>query len=246
MTLRLGPLEDMNDPAEADYMGFSGRGGDPDVDFLHLLAEAREVFHAGHKLACFTQDVPGTEEAHNWPLAHGQAIAFRGYARDRMWAQYAENHSGICLFFDRSRLEEAFQRQLSGVGALHTGGVVYSDDLDFASRELDLAELSRMGRQAYLEAHRDKYVRELYFRKRTDWSTEYEYRLLLLARQPSDVYQYISIKGALTAVCLGHRFPKAYHPCIMALCERENIPAHQIVYLRGPIIVPFAPTAARV
>ena len=33
----------------------------------------------------------------------------KGWARSRMWAQYADNHKGVCLIFDKLCLEKEFK-----------------------------------------------------------------------------------------------------------------------------------------
>ena len=51
----------------------------------------------------------------------------RGYARPRMWAQYAENHHGVCIVLDRAGLDQAIRQRYPEQGAswMRSGKVQY-------------------------------------------------------------------------------------------------------------------------
>src|SRR6267378_2511083 len=246
MSLRLGALPDTNDPAEGERWGFVLVGDVLEGNPMTVFETVGQAIRDGHKLVCFSRDVPGTERAGEQAISTTDAIALRGYARDRMWAQYADNHRGVCLFFDRTVLEENFKRALGSKGVLRSGEVEYANGSQrlFEARQINLQEMKRDGASEYLRRHREKHSNALYFLKRTDWGSEWEYRLLILANDPAVEYEYVPIHGALAAICVGDRFSEAYRPCIKAVCDREQIPAHRIVYKSHPIIVPYySPTA---
>jgi hypothetical protein len=240
MTLRLSTLPDTNDPTEGHEWGFVLVGNDPAGSALDTFKSVAEAMRVGHKLVCFSRDVPGMEQAEDY-FTPSDAIATRGYARDRMWAQYADGHRGVCLFFDREILEENFKTALSSKGFLRAAPVTYtnwSEEL-YKAREIVLKDMEHIGSKEYLRQHREKYADELYFLKRTDWASEWEYRLLLLANDPSVPHEFIPIRRALAGICVGHRFSAGYRPSIAAVCDRENIPAYRLVYLQQPVIGPY-------
>ena len=78
-----------------------------------------------------------------------ETIQTKGWARDRMWAQYADNHKGICLHLDREVLIRNFREALEADGHCLTGNVVYSDMDDLPHLDADAMQLDR-----------DKYVRD--------------------------------------------------------------------------------------
>lgn len=56
-----------------------------------------------------------------------RADYYYGYYRPRMWAQYAEQHQGVCLVFDKEKLLKCFEKSLSAKGDLYYGEVDYFD-----------------------------------------------------------------------------------------------------------------------
>jgi hypothetical protein len=227
MILRLSQLRDTNDPGEeappSVCLGSPPEGLSSDID---RMMERR-------MLACFSRDRPGTDYHGNAPLVgHGDA-------RDRMWAQYADSHRGVCLFFDRSTLESSFREQMASRGIALANDVSYRDK-DFEVVVIPRPEVERIGRTEYLKqcAERDAFV------KRSDWGSEQEYRLLFIpdVSQAPRPCESISIQRALAAICVGHRFPKGLLPCIREVCDREKINAFQLNYLGYPRIQPLYPT----
>jgi len=139
MKLRLSPLRDTNDPNEeaapSDFRGSTPEGLSSDVD---RMMERR-------MLACFSRDRPGTDYHSNAPLVG------HGYARDRMWAQYADSHRGVCLFFDRATLESHFREQMEGRGIAKAGEVSYRDDATVKVVVRARTEFEEIGRTEWLK-----------------------------------------------------------------------------------------------
>ena len=198
MSMRLSQLRDTNDPGEEASpvvcLGSPPEGLSSDID---RMMERRT-------LACFSRDDPGTVYHGNTPLVG------HGYARDRMWAQYAGSHRGVCLFFDRATLESSFGEQMVNRGIVLADNVSYRDEGAAEVVVISRPEFERFGRTEFLK----QWAQGATFVKRSDWRAEQEYRLLFIpdgsqAPRPSEV---ISIRGALAAICVGHRFPKGLLP----------------------------------
>ena len=226
MQIRMGPLSDTNDPAEdglpSPVLGERREDGKERADLFFDL----ETTMAGRKLACFSRDSRAPYSAYD-------PLSARGYGRDRMWAQYADNHKGVCLFFDRERLETNFRSQMDGNGIALAGPVTYERDVPLAPLDFD---------QGNLEQQCVEIVQKRSFTKLQDWTSEQEYRFLLVAAaSTSPLYEYVSICGALVAICLGHRFPRALFPCIRDVCDRERIPALRLNYYGSPQVGRFYP-----
>ncbi len=113
MTIRMGPLINMNDPRETEPWLLGWNFEDQQL-FTELANDAskrdalsrdiNERLKKGCNLLCLTEDRP----------LEGQVDIVQGFAHDRMWAQYADNHTGICIFFDKekltARMKEHFAR----------------------------------------------------------------------------------------------------------------------------------------
>ena len=107
--LRLSPFGLMRDPLEAKDR-YIGMKPSPEFDWRRMLEDANldvnerlnDVVKHEFKLLSLTADRSGSED--------GQFG--RGYARPRMWDQYAEGHRGVCLMFSEQELTETISRQL--------------------------------------------------------------------------------------------------------------------------------------
>jgi hypothetical protein len=107
------------------------------------------------------------------------------WARPRMWEQYGDNHRGACLLFDPTRLERAIHEQwpeerthqLGNVDCTREGSAEVYERVVDAAPILDDEEPARAVAD-YLNANRDAY----FFVKSDDFATEYEYRVVLAAK----------------------------------------------------------------
>jgi hypothetical protein len=235
MTLRLGLIGDTNDPAECPQPSeaFSpARDTFPDIQTAYermraVMDEVRGAIGRA-RVACLSVDATTTPEedaAISDYRRLGAGPSSSGWARDRMWAQYADGHRGLCLLFDREKLVQEFQETFAGRGMCLSREVEYSDEIPRLPR-IDLREATR-DPSAYALAYRSAHVHARYFLKRQDWAGEREFRLVLIDDAASVQPAFVPIRRALVAVMVGHRFPRAYLPCIEHVCEEAGIPSFQ-------------------
>jgi Protein of unknown function (DUF2971) len=216
--LRLGSLATMRDPLEnkerAEHLLAPASWPEEDVEKLRALE--RDAL-ANTKILSLTVDRPpdpGVSAAHAW-----------GYARPRMWEQYAENHAGVCLVFDRSHIHQQALVHLEAINSTAWGEVIYSD-LPLVgypnARTLNATTLTVRGdgdtARGY-RAHLRQNAEELFFRKVEDWASERELRYVLLDDDDSAVAVPYE---RLRAVILGERFPSWQLPGAAALCQVAN------------------------
>ena len=162
------------------------------------------------------------------PCALGFAPPWAGWARDRMWAQYADGHRGVCLAFDRSNLVDAFNTAFPARGDRMARDVTYSDDA--RSLSFDNDRLREVGVQQYAAEYRRQHAEARYLTKRLDWAGEQEFRLVLLDDDPTAPDARVRIHGALAYIMMGDRFPAGYLPCIDAIMRQRGIPAYRLRY----------------
>lgn len=99
------------------------------------------------------------------------------WGRARMWEQYADDHAGVCLVFDRDSLLTSVRRFLKedfwdgpvtytiqGVNGAPATTNVSLADLDLPPEAVD----------DYLREH----YQDFFFLKTEDWATEFEYRIV--------------------------------------------------------------------
>jgi hypothetical protein len=235
--LRLNSLEKLRDPVEnKDWVRARWTSGaQQDVELLDDFA--RRVL-AETKVLSFTLDAP----------VEGSPEHARGYARPRMWEQYAENHAGVCLVFDRKLLAESLTSGFTHLGEQINAEVKYRDVPlcgHEGARSLVAAALTQAG-GGHLEEGLRKHLRdhamELFFRKLKDWETEREYRFLSFDDNSDEAF--ISYGGALHGVIVGERFPTWQMAGAKEVCKDAQAVLRQIQWGAFPPGV-FDPTVAR-
>jgi hypothetical protein len=246
--LRLSPHQALRDPLEYKEWEFGDFGGAywtaslGDESPLRILAEATKALNAIRKqvkVLALTVDPPGYEKA-------GKDQLFgRGYASARMWEHYADNHAGVCLVFDRTRLEAELGVQLTRhhplpgmTKTLFRDPVKYTTAGWAGAGARNLALTEEIVRPEAAGEQFEANVREMLFLKTRDWATEYEYRYAAVT--PGHEYEYVHFGGSLRAVIVGERFPAWQAAGAIELCLEAGAEAKRLTFLKeGPVVVPL-------
>ncbi|MFH8591026.1 DUF2971 domain-containing protein [Streptomyces rimosus] len=233
--LRLSPYESTNDLWESQphYPMLTTHQDHSGHDSTALWEGFDQHLRLRTKVGCLTQDVA-------LPSAVMNPDALRGWAHLSLWAHYGDGHAGLCLRFDRDQLVASF-REMAGPTALTFDGPVryVVSHLAPATRGLDRGQVAEFGMDAaalfYAETNKD----QLFFRKHIDWSSETEYRLVLVNQ--SRGYEFVDIRSALTGIVLGSAFPQRHVPELMdVLRSYPGIKVRQLRFLnRGLHCFPF-------
>ena len=215
--IRFGPLSSMNDPRENKErligVGWSGEELISTTARSVAVDALRQAYLEHSKVFCGTLD--GKNDLH--------LTTKLCYGRPRMWAQYGDNHRGVCLLFDRSQLTKAIRSSLPEGAFMYEGPVEYDDHLKHVSasvNDFDYDFVSELGLEAAIKRQVDTYHRALYLRKDSDWIGESEYRWVIYRQQKGP--EFVCIKEALEAVILGVDFPAVYEPAIAQLLGRAQ------------------------
>jgi len=222
-TLRFSSFSRTNDPKESKDWEFNlatyqGRdlGG---YSFKQTSEWLSAALKSKAKLACFSLDRP--------PLTgdHTRDILGRGLAKPRMWAQYSENHSGVCLVFDKAILLEAVMAKFEPMPCL-SGPVTYQNH--YFVRSLDPHEfminvdlLESLGPKDYVIAHLKQHYKALFFEKLLDWRDESEWRIVILADTDDDLY--LPIQDALVGVIHGASTERTASDSLFELTESLRV-----------------------
>jgi Protein of unknown function (DUF2971) len=214
--LRMGAMTTTNDPRESKDWMF-GFGTDATFDgvtgkqFSELEKEATTIAKNNCKVVCFTRDGPGGV---GFEI---DGIYDRGFCKPRMWAQYADNHTGVCLIFDLAKLRETVRASVPDTSVLYEGDVHYRN----RSRAPSLADnpfilnfdaIRRSGLEVTVRDHVRHYWRELFFEKLRDWGDEKEYRWVLWDTQHDQ--HLFDFKDSLVAILLGPSFAASDKPAV--------------------------------
>jgi len=238
-SLRVSSFSGMNDPREAmdwriNPVGAPGRSPD---DVRRLKADFNAAVKRRSKVVCFTKDVEGGADP----------ILDRGWAHPRMWAQYAENHAGVCLFFDRTAVSARIASALEPHGEIFSGDVVYANDppelvpgvgLPF---DVDIGAIETLSLDVAVSQHLQHHSQALFRTKLSDWQDEHEFRFIVFTQDEEPIY--VPIAGTLVAVAMGWQFHEVYEPSLTTLCGRSQVPVLRCSWDNGsPMIDLSQPT----
>ena len=217
--LRFGSYTGTNDPKEAKTWQFDlGTNGDRDLGAYKMSEESAWLsgqLKSRARLLCFCMD--------RSPLSgiHMDDIFNRGFCKPRMWAQYGEKHSGVCLVFDREQLTAAIDKQVAASHLVISGAVEYVDRrivrnlYEDQQYTINTDVLEEVGREAYPKLHLKTHYRRLFFEKMTDWRDECEWRWVAFAN--SDQAVYVAYQNALVGIMFGEDTPEKTIQDIMDL-----------------------------
>lgn len=232
--LRMSSLDTMRDPRE--FMPWRlGRfvleGTTIDVDAIE--AEASRV-RLATKVTCFGRDrVPPRDEN---DLADPVLNPHRGkgFLRPRMWEQYGDAHQGVCLVFDRERVDATFADHLSTLGddpvlgepRPFNGPVRYDDSADARALASQLGFIDDdYSHDAFITSK--EWIRGAFLTKDEDWRTEHEYRWGLMTANPGHVDVPLD-PGCLLGVVLGLKWKRSWDLIATSFAEAFTVSANML------------------
>jgi hypothetical protein len=216
--LRLSPAHLVQDPLESNpaFLGAEfGLSDNPEVDYENQVSAMEagmrlQQLRRHSKVLSLTIDVPDHD---------GNAEVFgRGYARARMWQQYAENHQGVCLMFRRELLHAKALDEIQGrTAGAWADGVIYTERGILDNPAATLMPNPATTDADVVEQHIRNHLKSIFFTKLLDWETEHEYRFV----EPSmdDGYTFVDIGDTLACVILGWKFPEWQAHGAFEMCQ---------------------------
>lgn len=222
---RLGPLASMNDPRESKdwYFSTGGPRGVPSPDAKILDKEVAD-YKARVRIGSFSKD-----------SMYGNAdnVGRRGYGHPRMWAQYAGNHTGVCVIFDRRKLDSAIRQRypVEQNAWIHCAEVEYIESArqDPANHviEVDEGQDVDVAVKNYFLHNGHK----VFFTKHIDWKDEQECRWVYYddsgkpdTKQSCNEKQFADVRGgAVAALVLGADFADAHLPVAQRFAEVHHL-----------------------
>jgi hypothetical protein len=234
---RMSPFSRMRDPRESEWLPSASRVGrytrDEKVEWREaqrLVSGLRDTF----KVMSLTRDVPTIPDP----------MFGRGFARPRLWEQYAGNHVGVCLCFVKETLHRTMTAALSAHKHFAHGPVTYHDaPIRDEAQNVDLqAVLNSGGSSAFIQQFVDRHLDELFFKKLTDWETEHEFRFVVWTDDTAPLM--VDVGESLRAVVMGSRVAPEYHPSLKAVCDPHQIRLFGLWWNRGrPELIPLERTS---
>lgn len=201
-SLRFSPITKMNDPLE--YLDpkriFEGIKTDNFDKIAYEIESALKKRKESLHIISLTQEIDWNTPEENVRYQNKHDNLFdKGWARTRMWAQYADKGKGVCLVFDKEKLLKCAESQYNGV--IKTGSVNYTNDFykiknDF---EIELTSEKRDFSNYYLQDDKINYL----FTKNEDFRDEQEFRIILIKENNTKAPFKISLEDSLLGVIFG-------------------------------------------
>lgn len=198
------------------------------ITFSKVLAHFSYTNNNFLQLLCFTQDSSAKKAIKESERIMYSDYSGRGFARPRMWAQYANNNNGVCFVFDKSKLISLIKTNLKS-GLIHNGEVGYSDHftpsnyemndviehVNFLSDKSDLVQ--NINDVEFLKKYKN-FVEYNYFSKLDDWIGEKEFRFLAYGDKD---YYIPNIFDALVGIVIGESANATDARIINMLCDQR-------------------------
>ncbi|HEX4947003.1 MAG TPA: DUF2971 domain-containing protein [Blastocatellia bacterium] len=220
--LRFSPFEKTNDPRENKERVFSLCSS---LDTPHEVLEANQRLNA--ELLKYSKLFCTTEDAKTNPSRNTE----RCFGRPRMWAQYGENHQGICLAFHRETLTSEIEKWYGQKA--DKGKVKYTAWGNAFARQFR-AENGDIKPQVL--KHIREHKRRFFFTKDLDWEAESEYRWVIRRcpedfqgeKPKCDLFEYIPFGNSLKAIIMGVDCDNCYIPSLQNLAQ--GIPIFKLAW----------------
>ena len=186
MSLRTNFLSKMNGPKENQKWAFGGIN--VPYETLYSTTDSNTDAHRVHfdSMYKFGEEIKSKIQA----ICFVYSDVYNGYENEMMWAQYTENHKGVCLELDT----ELFIKENSHINIFKFQNINY---------ELKEDEWVYWNRNLSKDQNIDQFIKRnfenLFLSKSHYWEKEYERRLLIVAND----YYHLNIKESLTGIYYG-------------------------------------------
>lgn len=226
-TMRLSQYTKTNDPKESRNWQFEiGTNNNVDLSKYSMDKLSKWLSYelkAHTNLACFSKDQPDLTGDNFSDLFK------RGYVKPRMWAQYANNHNGVCIVIDKSKFIKEVKRQVNSQDEVVYGDVAYVDVSPMPNHNalkpqpfvINIDTLESFGRKEYVLRHLSTYYKELFFQKLQDWKDESEWRCIVFTSDANDIY--IKLKHSFVGIIYGNNLKNDDIRQLMSLSEEYEL-----------------------
>lgn len=213
MTLRTNFLNKMNGPKENQKWAFAGINVPYETMYKELYLSGDSNKAHFESMYRFGEEIKSKIQA----ICFVYSDKYKGYENEMMWAQYAENHSGICLeidtelFIEENKHFEIFKFQ----------------NINYNPKKDKWVHWDRnMAIEENIEQHIKRDFEALFLSKSHYWEKEYEKRLLII----SDNFCHLNIKNSLTGIYYGLLTHQNYDVAIQQFIKSERTKTFKVYF----------------
>lgn len=235
MKLRLSPLSEVNDPREYQILhpyfpDTDSNKEEENQEYLNKIHEIRDYFDKfrnNHKVLCFSRD---SEQLFHVPQ-HYKRI-YRGFNKPTLWSHYADNHTGLCLIFDKDKLIESLNNNLGSEKEykIYKHNLINYETLENHIEKLGIKyeDIIKQGLEEVLDDFISHNLANFLFTKTLDWQVENEFRIMVYTNS-DERYLYLPVNDSLCGIVMGARLSSVYCESI----KQFNIPCAQLEWKNG-------------
>ena len=200
-----------------------------------IFREANRIRQEEWKVLCLTRNLQ-KQRIKEENTTRNNSID-EGYRRPRMWAQYTDNHTGVCIIFNGKKLHKNIEMGLKEHCKIFCGPVKYKKIGTATMININYSDISTLGLTDGIRKNFFENYEKYFLAKYNDWKNETEYRWLVHSTKNSP--EYVSIEGTIKEILVGSAFPEVYESAIKELCQGLNISVGKMMWLDGQPIPVF-------
>lgn len=233
-TLQFSQFANLNDPKESRFEDINVFGN-ASLPFGDTRDRLIDFFRYKVKVACFSRDDQNIDHPH----LYSSDMCSRGYAKPRMWATYGcepfeeggtvnfGEHRGVCLVFDKEKLKTVFTKHKNSNDIILEGPVNYGRAYDEILKGAFFADIGKLNEdfERTLYEMIDKYYQTYFLFKHSDWSTENEYRFILIGDNEKN--ELLKFENSMVGIAVGMDISEEDSDKIISLSNSIDIPVVQ-------------------
>ena len=231
LSLKFSSFQKVNDPKESKIWPFKVYCLDSkskETFEKELFGKLNSFILKNSKILCMTKDNNSHDKVTHYN---------KGYNHPRMWAQYAENNTGVCLVFDKDEFDNNFETLYKNKINFHReveylnsglGTEIHTDGIPFDPYAIFYEKLLNDGFNNYLYNHIKLHFKSLYYTKHTNWSEENEERYVLINESDNNIF--FPIQNSLKGIIITEDFPKEKLDELINVCTRNNLQLQKIIW----------------
>ena len=225
--LKYNKKNSTNDPKEYRDIGIyvhNANSNESNYELaVHYADQIKDALNKKLRICCFCQNSP---EPRN-------KLDRLGFLKPRMWSQYGENHSGVCLAFEKDTLIWEISRQLKDEDYFYYQEIkyVFFEGLKDPIYSIDIKDACQYSYKEYMNILVNRYKENLFYQKHKDYKDENEFRIALI--DFNEEYEYMKYGRSMRSIIIGDRYPEDELSKIMKIAFDLGIDIYKIKWIKG-------------
>lgn len=197
---------------------------------LELMSVKKELPYKFLSVS-FSMDKPWAKSVNTLNYFNIKDHCDRGYLFPRMWATYGEGHKGICLCFNKKKIEAVFKKHgIYGEKINYISGNAdkFHQDIYSESESTPFLIPANIESINNIIKHIKNHSKVFFFTKQDDWRDECEFRYIYIRNDGNQRCVDIDFEDALEAIIIGARFEIEKYKEIQKVCKERKIDCFRV------------------